>query len=100
VQASEADALWAVEQCLRSAACAAVLCWPRQADTATLRRLQLAAETGQTTGFMLRPSQAATQASMAAVRIGIETGPSRLRVLKCRGGNPPVQTVPFTAIAA
>lgn len=100
VQAGEADAMWATEQCLRSAACAAVLCWPRQADTATLRRLQLAAETGQTTGFMLRPSQAAAQASMAAVRIGIETGPSRLRVLKCRGGNPPVQAVPFTASAA
>src|SRR6185312_7881279 len=93
VRAGEHDALWAAEQCLRSAACAAVLCWPRQADTATLRRLQLAAETGQTVGFMLRPAQVATQASMAAVRIGIETDPPRLRVLKCRGGNPPLQPI-------
>lgn len=100
VQTGEHDALWAAEQCLRSAACAAVLCWPRHADTATLRRLQLAAETGQTIGFMLRPSQVATQASMAAVRIGIETEPPRLRVLKCRGGNPPVQAVAFAALAA
>lgn len=100
VQAGESDAMWAAEQCLRSAACAAVLCWPRQADTATLRRLQLAAEIGQTTGFMLRPAQAATQASMAAVRIGIEADPPRLRVLKCRGGNPPAQAVAFAALAA
>ena len=100
VQADEHDALWAAEQCLRSAACAAVLCWPRQADTATLRRLQLAAETGQTIGFLLRPAQVAAQASMAAVRIGIETAPPRLRVLKCRGGNPPAQAVAFVALAA
>jgi hypothetical protein len=99
VQAGEHDAMWAAEQCLRSAACAAVLCWPRQADTATLRRLQLAAETGQTIGFMLRSMQAATQASMAAVRIGIETGPSRLRILKCRGGNPPAQAFLFPPCA-
>jgi len=99
VQASEHDALWAAEQCLRSAACAAVLCWPRQADAATLRRLQLAAETGQTIGFMLRPSTAAAQALMAAVRIGVETNPSRLRVLKCRGGNPPAQAVRFPPCA-
>lgn len=100
VRAGEHDALWAAEQCLRSAACAAVLCWPRQADTATLRRLQLAAETGQTPGFMLRPVQVAAQASMAAVRVGIETNPPRLRVLKCRGGNPPAQAVAFAALAA
>ncbi|MDE2498504.1 MAG: translesion DNA synthesis-associated protein ImuA [Xanthomonadaceae bacterium] len=100
VQAGEHDALWAAEQCLRSAACAAVLCWPRQAGTSTLRRLQLAAETGQTIGFMLRPSQVATQASMAAVRIGIETGPPCLRILKCRGGNPPTQAVTFSTLAA
>jgi hypothetical protein len=100
VQAGEHDAMWAAEQCLRSAACAAVLCWPRQADTATLRRLQLAAETGQTIGFLLRPAATAAQTSMAAVRIGIETGPSRLRVLKCRGGNPPAQAVAFASLAA
>lgn len=97
VQAGEHDAMWAAEQCLRSAACTAVLCWPRQADTATLRRLQLAAETGQTIGFLLRPSAAAVQASMAAVRVGIETGPSRLRILKCRGGNPPTQAIALAA---
>ena len=32
IQADERDALWAVEQCLRSGSCGAVLCWPRKAD--------------------------------------------------------------------
>eukprot|EP01132_Coremiostelium_polycephalum_P019383 gene19383-23047_t len=30
IQADERDALWAVEQCLRSGSCGAVLCWPRK----------------------------------------------------------------------
>src|SRR5690554_5901410 len=30
VQASEKEALWAAEQCLRSGSCAAVLCWPQR----------------------------------------------------------------------
>ena len=47
------DALWATEQCLRSGACNAVLCWPQQADDRALRRLQVAAETGQALGFRL-----------------------------------------------
>ena len=49
------DALWATEQCLRSGACDAVLCWPQQADDRALRRLQVAAETGQALGFAVRP---------------------------------------------
>jgi len=32
IHAAPKQALWAAEQCLRSAACAAVLCWPHQAD--------------------------------------------------------------------
>lgn len=32
IQASERDALWAAEQCLRSGSCGAVLCWPHKAD--------------------------------------------------------------------
>lgn len=43
VRASGRDALWAAEQCLRSGACAAVLCWPQRADDRALRRLQVAA---------------------------------------------------------
>lgn len=89
------NALWATEQCLRSAACSAVLCWPRTADDRALRRLQVAAETGQCLGFAMRPLKAAANPSPAALRIAIDAQPAQLRVLKCRGGNPPTRPIPF-----
>ena len=97
IQAEERDALWAVEQCLRSGSCGAVLCWPRKADDRALRRLQVAAETGQTLAFACRPSQAAANPSPAALRIMVETHPAQLRVLKCRGGLAPHSPIPFTS---
>lgn len=99
VTADPRDALWAAEQCLRSGACAAVLCWPAQANDRALRRLQVAAETGQCPGFALRPAKAALNPSPAALRIAIEPAhgaqPRQLRVLKCRGGMAPTRPVPF-----
>ena len=95
VRAVPRDVPWATEQCLRSAACAAVLCWLPQADDRTLRRLQLAAEAGQCLGLATRPASASAQASPAALRLALETRPARLRVLKCRGGNPPAQPLPW-----
>jgi hypothetical protein len=95
VRAPPRDTAWAAEQCLRSAACAAVLCWPQQPDDRTLRRLQLAAETGQCLGLAMRPSTAAAHASPAALRLSLEARPCQLRVLKCRGGNPPAQPLPW-----
>lgn len=86
VRAEERDALWAVEQCLRSGSCGAVLCWPRKADDRALRRLQVAAETGQTLAFAWRALSEAINASPAALRLVVEAKPARVRVLKCRGG--------------
>ena len=93
------DALWATEQCLRSGACNAVLCWPQQADDRALRRLQVAAETGRTTGFAFRPANAAMNPSPAPLRIAIEVAPHRVRVLKCRGASVPPAPLPFPTIA-
>lgn len=95
IRARGRDALWAAEQCLRSGACAAVLCWPQRADDRALRRLQVAAETGQCLGFALRDSKAALNPSPAALRIAIDASPRQLRVLKCRGGNVPTRPIPF-----
>lgn len=89
------DALWAAEQCLRSGACSAVLCWPQQADDRALRRLQVAAETGQALGFAFRPLKAAVNPSPAALRLAIDARPQQLRVLKCRGGLVPARPIPF-----
>ena len=99
VHAEPRDALWAAEQCLRSGACGAVLCWPAKADDRALRRLQVAAEAGQGIGLAFRPMPAARNPSPAALRVAIEPpaeGRSRqLRVLKCRGANAPARTIDF-----
>jgi hypothetical protein len=99
IEANERDGLWAVEQCLRSGSCGAVLCWPNTVDDRAMRRLQVAAETGETLGFACRGQQAAANPSPAALRIAIDLRPSQLRVLKCRGGLAPPSPIPFTTDA-
>ena len=97
VEAQPVDALWAMEQCLRAGACAAVLGWPLRADDRALRRLQLAAETGSTLAFAFRPLDAARNPSPAALRLALDAdrhGP-RLRVLKCRGGTTTPRALPY-----
>ena len=95
VRAGGRDALWAAEQCLRVGCCGAVLCWPRQADDRALRRLQIAAETGQTLAFAYRPLAEAANASPAALRLTMEAG--QVRILKCRGGLAPARPIPGQA---
>ena len=81
--------LWALEQVLRTGHCSAVLAWPDQAlSTQVLRRLQLAAEAGQSSGFLFRPSAMRQQHSPAALRIQLypaDVRSQRIDILKCRG---------------
>ena len=72
IDANARDALWASEQCLRAGCLAAVLCWPQHADDRALRRLQVAADTGQVMGFAFRDTRAARNPSPAVLRIAIE----------------------------
>lgn len=95
IAAEGKDALWAAEQCLRSGSCGAVLCWPAQADDKALRRLQVAAESGQTLAFACRPQTAAINASPAALRLAIDLQPAQWRVLKCRGGVAPSAPIAY-----
>jgi hypothetical protein len=100
VEASPRDALWAFEQCLRSGACAAVLGWPVQADGPALRRLQVAADSGECLGFALRDRRHAANPSAAALRVEAirdAQGDTRWQVRKCRGGPAPAQ--PFALLA-
>ena len=98
IDAAPRDALWATEQCLRSGCLGAVLAWPRQADDRALRRLQVAADGGRTPGFVFRGLREAANPSPAALRIAVDAGtPPRLRVLKCRGGNPPARALELPA---
>ena len=85
------ESLWAAEQVLRSKMTGAVLLWPSSAvDERRLRRLQLAAETGSSTGFLFRVGDERIRSSPAALRLklGRQGEDLQVRVLKCRGGNP------------
>ncbi len=99
IQADAREASWATEQCLRSGACAAVLCWPHHGEDRALRRLQVAAETGQALGFAFRLHSAAANPSPAALRIVMDAHPRQLRVIKCRGALTPPRPIPFARSA-
>ncbi|MCI0685571.1 MAG: hypothetical protein L0Y71_26025 [Gemmataceae bacterium] len=66
--ANARDALWAWEQALRSPAGCLVWGWLQRVDDGASRRLQLAAETGGSLGFLLRPAQCRRQASWGEAR--------------------------------
>lgn len=93
IEADARGALWAFEQCLRSAACAAVLGWPLQADAQALRRLQVAAGSGDCLGFAFRDAKHVANPSPAALRMEcVATGEGGgWHVRKCRGANPPAR---------
>ncbi|MDD9878614.1 MAG: hypothetical protein OXR84_14340 [Magnetovibrio sp.] len=91
------DILWAMEEGLRSGALAAVLGELRALPPTALRRLQLAAETGGTLGFLLNAGR--ETAGSATTRWRVRAAESRhprgpwpgrpcwqLDLLRCRGG--------------
>jgi protein ImuA len=81
-----ASRLWATEQALRCADVAAVLAWLPRAQSADLRRLQLAAQRHQRLLFVLRPEAARVQASPARLRLWLAPGDAlEVHVLKRRG---------------
>lgn len=92
---SATDAQWAAEQLLRSGATGAVLLWQERLQEAELRRLQLAAETGQALCFLYRSVAALSASSPAALRLALQpadpstsSGRTGLNVelVKARGG--------------
>ena len=70
--AKSSDALWAAEQVLRSGCCGALLLWQSHARGETLRRLHLAAQSGETLFCMLRPLAAAQDSSPAPLRLSLK----------------------------
>lgn len=97
------EALWTLEQSLRSGGVAVSLCRIGRCSSRAFRRLQLAVEAGGGLGFLIRPAAAHREISWAEVRLlvqalvagetaGARLNPSndgrRLRVelLRCRTG--------------
>lgn len=87
LHAEGTEAVWSMEQCLRSGCCGAVVAWIDDIDYRNLRRLQLAAESGDSLALLYRPAHQAGQTSPAALRLHIypEGTGTRVDVIKSRG---------------
>ena len=82
-----ADALWAAEQILKSGTCGALVFWQEHVRPESLRRLQLAAKSGETLFFVVRPLATAIDPSPAELRVSVrpcEDGVS-VEVVKRKG---------------
>lgn len=81
------DALWAAEQVLRSGCCGALLLWQQQMRSENLRRLHLAAQSGDTLFCLMRPLAAAQDASPAPLRLALRSAPGGIHIefVKRRG---------------
>ncbi|HET7359887.1 MAG TPA: translesion DNA synthesis-associated protein ImuA [Rhodanobacteraceae bacterium] len=84
------DAPWSMEQCLRSGCCGAVVGWLADTDYRNLRRLQLAAESGDAIAVLYRPEQHAAHTSPAALRLHVHAVGDDIGVdvIKSRGAFP------------
>ncbi len=84
---SHEDLLWSTEQALRSTTCSAVFSWLGAANYrySELRKLQLAAASGDTLGVLFRPNQAAQNHAPAGLRLQMRAY-RQVHILKQRGG--------------
>ena len=96
----ETDVLWALEEGLRTRGLAAVVGELHGLDLTAGRRLQLAAEAGGGTGFVLRPGETEGGAGAATSRWRVAASPStrgwtcwRLGLERCRGGVEPAHWI-------
>ncbi|MCC8396226.1 translesion DNA synthesis-associated protein ImuA [Paraburkholderia sp. MMS20-SJTR3] len=82
-----ADALWSAEQILRAGSCGALLFWAQYVQSASLRRLHLAAQASETLFVMVRPLATAQDASPALLRLALKPSADGLTVdiVKRRG---------------
>ncbi|MEQ8517361.1 MAG: translesion DNA synthesis-associated protein ImuA [Chromatocurvus sp.] len=84
---SREDLLWSTEQALRSSTCSAVFSWLGSADYrySELRKLQLAATSGNSLSVLFRATQASQQNAPAALRLHMSAY-RQVELLKQRGG--------------
>lgn len=74
---SQADAIWAIDQSLRTPGIAAVVAELERIDDRSARRLQLAAESGSSLALLLRSAAARQQPSWAEVQWLVRTAVKR-----------------------
>lgn len=85
------DIAWSMEKLLQGPDCGMVLGWPLRTTLTGGRRLQLAAEAGNSIGFSLSQNAPDVPGQHAGASLCLQlwrqdgTGPLRLRILKMRG---------------
>jgi len=90
---SAVDALWAAEQALRSANCAAVLAWFADVEERALRRLQLAAEKRLCLPVVFRHKRFMLQQPAAPLRLHINVSGALLDLEVVRNRYGPVGAI-------
>ncbi|SDV51224.1 translesion DNA synthesis-associated protein ImuA [Chitinasiproducens palmae] len=81
------DALWTAEQILRAGTCGALLFWRTEIRPEHVRRLQLAAQAGDTLFFLFRWGSALHHNSPAPLRLSLSPAPegADVQIVKRRG---------------
>nr|WP_086941010.1 translesion DNA synthesis-associated protein ImuA [Thaumasiovibrio occultus] len=82
------DALWAAEQCLKSGACGAVLLWQEEYEIHQIKRLQMAAETGDSLQWLFhlpQPQRISLPVTLSLALTPDENG-TGVEVVKRKGG--------------
>ncbi|WP_228124699.1 translesion DNA synthesis-associated protein ImuA [Glaciimonas soli] len=84
---STADALWSAEQILKNGSCGALILWQNNIRTEALRRLNLAAQSGDTVFWLIRPISARQDTSPAPLRLALRPafGGVSVDIVKRRG---------------
>ncbi len=77
--------LWSIEKALQSRACALVLAWPGYLSPRHIRRLQLAAATGQTLGILFHQRNIRHSASTLRIRVESTQDALQVTLLKVKG---------------
>lgn len=92
---SDRDTAWAMDQALRSGACALVVGWVHRLTMPATRRLKLATHTGRTLAVLCRPRSAARSPSAATIRAELQPRELMLdvRIHKAPGRPPATVTL-------
>jgi protein ImuA len=77
---SARDALWCLEQTVRSRACSVAVAWIASATMAQLRRVKLAVTQSLTPAVIYRPTTQSAQSSPAPIRLRLASEDTQLRV--------------------
>lgn len=91
----DTDTLWATEQVLRAGLFASVIAWVQRSTAQKQRRLQLAAETGNTWATVYRPLYSQQQHSPVSARVKVTLIGKKLTldIIKVRNGCPQTVTI-------